>query len=146
MAFIPTEHVSDFDDFCRQNPGPLPVLHKSYEPGDFNAEPLSNDFSDARTDAAGYELYLDGVRQEPQKYLLPPSKYEDLQVFYLGCSFGFEDALIKAKVPLRNVDQRKNVSMYRTNVRMNEVRSFESSYENLIFELFTGIIRKVYLN
>ena len=123
MAFIPTEHVSDFDEFCRLNPGPLPVLHKSYEPGDYNAEPLSDDFSDARTDAAGYELYLDGVRQEPQKYLLPAAKYEDLQVFYLGCSFGFEDALLKANVPLRNVDQRKNVSMYRTNVKMNEVRA-----------------------
>ena len=121
LAFIPAEHVNDFSEFCRLNPGPLPVLHKSYETDDFNAEPLSDDFSDARTDAAGYEVYLDGVRQEPQKYLLPANKFENLHVFYLGCSFGFENALTQAKVPLRNVDQQKNVSMYRTNVKMNQV-------------------------
>jgi len=124
LAFIPSAHVADFTEFCRRNPGPLPVLHQSYESGDFNAEPLSNDFSDARTDAAGYEVYLDGVRQEAQKYLLPPSKYEDMHVFYLGCSFGFENALTKAKIPLRNVDQQKNVSMYRTSVKMNAVGVF----------------------
>ena len=60
-----------------------------------------------------------GNRQESQKYLLPASKYENLQVFYLGCSFGFEHALQQAKVPLRNVDQNKNVSMYKTNIQMN---------------------------
>ena len=27
---------------------------------DFNAEPLTDDFSDARTDAAGYDVYLEG--------------------------------------------------------------------------------------
>ena len=46
-------------------------------------------------------------------------KYENLQVFYLGCSFGFEHTLQQAKVPLRNVDQNKNVSMYKTNIHMN---------------------------
>ena len=27
---------------------------------DFNAEPLTDDFSDARTDAAGYDVYVEG--------------------------------------------------------------------------------------
>ena len=65
-----------------------------------------------------------GNRQESQKYLLPASKFENLQVFYLGCSFGFEHALQQAKVPLRNVDQNKNVSMYKTNIHMNQVGVF----------------------
>ena len=60
LAFIPDEHVEDFTEFCRINSGPLPVLHKSYESMDFNAEPLTDDFSDARTDAAGYDVYLEG--------------------------------------------------------------------------------------
>ena len=60
LAFIPDEHVDDFTEFCRVNSGPLPVLHKSYESMDFNAEPLTDDFSDARTDAAGYDVYLEG--------------------------------------------------------------------------------------
>ena len=28
---------------------------------DFNAEPLTDDFSDARTDAAGYDVYCEGT-------------------------------------------------------------------------------------
>lgn len=33
--------------------------------------------------------------------------------FYLGCSFGFEGRLKEAGVPVRNVEQGRNVSMYR---------------------------------
>lgn len=33
--------------------------------------------------------------------------------FYLGCSFGFEGKLREAGVPVRNVEQGRNVSMYR---------------------------------
>uniref|UniRef100_A0A673CVU5 D-glutamate cyclase-like C-terminal domain-containing protein n=1 Tax=Sphaeramia orbicularis TaxID=375764 RepID=A0A673CVU5_9TELE len=36
--------------------------------------------------------------------------------FYLGCSFGFESRLKKAGVPVRNLEQGKNISMYRTTV------------------------------
>lgn len=37
----------------------------------------------------------------------------DMVTFYLGCSFGFEAALKAAGVPVRNVEQGKNVSMYK---------------------------------
>lgn len=37
----------------------------------------------------------------------------DMVCFYLGCSFGFEGRLKSAGVPVRNVEQGKNVSMYR---------------------------------
>ena len=53
MAFIPDEHFEEFAQFCEMNPGPMPVLHKSGEVGDFNAEPLTDTYADARTDAAG---------------------------------------------------------------------------------------------
>ena len=51
--FVPDDQFDNFDKFCEMNPGPLPVLHKSYELDDYNGEPLSNEYSDARTDAAG---------------------------------------------------------------------------------------------
>ncbi len=38
---------------------------------------------------------------------------QDMVTFYLGCSFGFESALKAAGVPVRNVEQGKNVSMYK---------------------------------
>jgi uncharacterized protein YcsI (UPF0317 family) len=36
--------------------------------------------------------------------------------FVIGCSFSFEQALREAGMPLRHVQQGKNVAMYRTNI------------------------------
>ncbi|MEQ2176908.1 hypothetical protein GOODEAATRI_032984, partial [Goodea atripinnis] len=41
------------------------------------------------------------------------SPLADMVTFYLGCSFGFEGKLKEAGIPVRNVEQGKNVSMYR---------------------------------
>ena len=68
-----------------------------------------------------YEVYRDGARGDAQKYLLPAKPFEMLRPFYLGCSFGFELALQRNGVALRNVEQKKNVSMFLTNIQMNSV-------------------------
>jgi uncharacterized protein YcsI (UPF0317 family) len=41
---------------------------------------------------------------------------KDLVTFVLGCSFSFEEALLEAGLPLRYVEQKKNVPMFRTSV------------------------------
>ena len=33
----------------------------------------------------------------------------------VGCSFSFENALVSARLPVRNLEEEKNVSMYITN-------------------------------
>lgn len=38
------------------------------------------------------------------------------QANLIGCSFSFETALLDAGVPVRNLDQGRNVAMYRTNI------------------------------
>ncbi len=40
---------------------------------------------------------------------------DDLVSFLIGCSFTFEDALREAGVPVRHIEQNRNVPMYRTN-------------------------------
>ena len=40
---------------------------------------------------------------------------DDLVVFLLGCSFSFEEALEQAGLPGRNVVEKKNVPMFKTN-------------------------------
>ncbi|WP_237565393.1 D-glutamate cyclase family protein [Ornithinimicrobium cavernae] len=40
---------------------------------------------------------------------------EDLVSFLIGCSFSFERALLDAGVPVLNIEQGRNVAMYRTN-------------------------------
>ncbi|KAB7566005.1 DUF1445 domain-containing protein [Verminephrobacter sp. Larva24] len=42
---------------------------------------------------------------------------EGRRAFVLGCSFSFEHGLIEAGIPLRHVDEGKNVAMYRTNIQ-----------------------------
>lgn len=39
--------------------------------------------------------------------------WSNMVTFYLGCSFGFEGRLTKAGVPVRNIQQGTNVSMFR---------------------------------
>jgi uncharacterized protein YcsI (UPF0317 family) len=41
---------------------------------------------------------------------------EDLVGFLLGCSFTFENALLMAGIPVRHIEQGRNVPMYRTNI------------------------------
>jgi len=40
---------------------------------------------------------------------------DDFVAFLIGCSFTFEAALLKAGVPVRHIEEGKNVPMYRTN-------------------------------
>ena len=36
--------------------------------------------------------------------------------FVIGCSFSFEEALLRAGLPLRHIEQNRNVAMYRTSL------------------------------
>ena len=41
---------------------------------------------------------------------------EDLVAFLLGCSFTFEQALLGNGIPVRHIEEKRNVPMYRTNI------------------------------
>jgi uncharacterized protein YcsI (UPF0317 family) len=41
--------------------------------------------------------------------------HEGMVSFLLGCSFSFESAMLAAGLPVRNIEEGKNVSMYITN-------------------------------
>ena len=51
--------------------------------------------------------------------------WEDIVTFYLGCSFTFEESLLRAGVVLSSVEEGKNVAMYRSSVQLCKVGSFE---------------------
>jgi uncharacterized protein YcsI (UPF0317 family) len=48
----------------------------------------------------------------------------DLVSFAIGCSFTFETALLAAGVPVRHIEQERNVPMYRTNIRCRSAGRF----------------------
>ena len=45
-------------------------------------------------------------------------------VFAIGCSFSFEQMLLDAGIRLRHIEQRRNVAMYRTNIRNRRAGPF----------------------
>src|SRR6218665_811467 len=71
---------------------------------------------DIRTDVPAYRVYRDGVLVGEVDDLKALWR-DDFVAFVLGCSFSFEHGLIEAGIPLRHVDEGKNVAMYRTNIQ-----------------------------
>ncbi|XP_044128480.1 D-glutamate cyclase, mitochondrial isoform X1 [Bufo gargarizans] len=115
--------ANDFEKFCQANSGPLPLLYRS-DSGQWKCPPLSSD-SDIRTDCLLYRKYEHGIYTESLASLESYSdQLKDMVTFYLGCSFSFESAVQKLGVPVRNVDQQRNVSMYTTTVPCHEVGKF----------------------
>ncbi|NXC14893.1 GLUCM protein, partial [Corythaeola cristata] len=114
--------ADDFEKFCHANNGPLPLLYRS-KPGDWKCS-LSSD-SDIRTDCLQYRMYERGVFTGSLKSLKEYSEQlKDMVTFYLGCSFSFEKAFQNAGIPIRNVEQNRNVSMYKTAVPCHSVSTF----------------------
>lgn len=115
--------ADDFEKFCHANDGPLPLLYRS-QPGDWKCPSLSSD-SDIRTDCLQYRKYEHGACTGSLKSLKEYSEQlKDMVTFYLGCSFSFEKAVQKAGIPIRNVEQKCNVSMYKTTVPCHSVSVF----------------------
>ena len=112
LVMLPEEEAFHFLLFCVRNPKPCPILDV-LEPG--QTEPRIAPGSDLRTDLPKYRVYekgalkaeVDGVTQ---------FFHQGMVSFLLGCSFSFENAMLASGLPVRNIEEGKNVSMYVTNI------------------------------
>ena len=111
LVILPRDAAFDFLLFCVRNPKPCPILDV-LEPGRW--EPKIAPGADLRTDLPLYRVYRDG-KLEKEVEDVTDLFGDDMVSFLLGCSFSFESALIAAGVPVRNLEEEKNVSMYITN-------------------------------
>ena len=110
LIALPREHAYDFLVFAQRNPRSCPVLEVT-EPGGTSGGIFSGDL---RTDLPAYRVYRDGELAEERDEVTGLWR-EDLVCFLIGCSFTFEAALLDAGVPVRHIEQGRNVPMYRTN-------------------------------
>ena len=114
LVILPRIHADDFLRFCLSNPKPCPLLGVS-EPGRWTIEALGEDL-DLRTDVPGYYVYRDGRRAE-ELTSLAALWQPDFVTFAIGCSFSFEQMLLQEGIPLRHLQERRNVPMFLTSVK-----------------------------
>jgi uncharacterized protein YcsI (UPF0317 family) len=113
LAILPEKQAGDFHRFCQLNPRPCPIIGMS-DVGNPKIPALGIDL-DIRTDLPGYRVWRNGeVAEEPTDIVA--YWRDDLVAFVLGCSFSFEEALMAEGLPIRNVERKVRVPMYRTNI------------------------------
>ena len=111
LVVLPREWAFDMLLFGQRNPGPVPLLDVT-DPGAFRTV-LAPD-ADLRTDLPRYRVWREGeLVDEPTD--VRTLWADDLVAFLVGCSFSFDTVLNLAGIPVRNIEQGRNVSMYRTN-------------------------------
>lgn len=113
LVVLPREWAFDMLLFGQRNPAPVPLLDVT-DPGSFRTSLAPE--ADLRTDVPRYRVWRDGELVDEPTDVVELWR-EDLVSFLIGCSFSFESALMDAGVPVRNIEQGCNVSMYRTNVQ-----------------------------
>jgi len=111
LVVVPRDWAYDMLLFATRNPKPCPVLDVT-DPG----APTTRlaPAADLRTDLPRYRIWRDGrVVDEPSD--VTDHWRKDLVAFLIGCSFTFESILAAHGIPLRHLDQARNVPMYVTN-------------------------------
>jgi len=113
LAIVPKEYAYDFLLFTQRNPRPCPVLEVS----DVGSRILKKIAAgaDIATDIPKYRIYengeLTGEYTNVEKFWR-----DDLVSFLIGCSFSFEAELLEIGVPVRHIEENRNVPMFITNI------------------------------
>ncbi|MET9520295.1 putative hydro-lyase [Streptomyces sp. NPDC002994] len=110
LLSVPADWAYEVLLFCQRNPKPCPVLDVT-DAGSWST-PLAPG-ADLRTDLPGYRVWQHGELVDDPTEVTGHWR-DDLVSFLIGCSFTFEAALSEAGVPMRHVEQGRNVSMYTT--------------------------------
>lgn len=151
LVALPRSIAYDFLLFAQRNPRPCPVLEVS-DTGSRELHYIAEG-ADIATDIPRYRIYEHG---ELTGEYTDVSKFwrDDLVSFLIGCSFSFEGDLLAADVPVRQIEEHKNVPMYNTNIPCrpagifhgNMVVSMRPIPESLVPKavLITGAMPKVH--
>lgn len=124
LVILDADHAIDFETFCHLNPRPCPLLAKT-EIGDPRLPALGHEI-DLRTDLPGYRIWRNGAVDEVVPDITELWKPRFVG-FALGCSFGFEQALVEKGIELAYLSSGRNVAMYDTNIPLKRSGNFGGS-------------------
>ena len=113
LAILPEKYALDFLRFCQRNPKPCPIVGVG-DSGDPTLPTLGYDI-DIRTDVSKYRVFRNGALSD-EVTDINDLWTDDLVTVALGCSFTFENALLRNGIPVRHVEKGLNVPMFRTNI------------------------------
>lgn len=115
LAILPEKYALDFLRFCQRNPKPCPIVGVG-DSGDPTLPTLGHDI-DIRKDVSKYRVFRNGALTD-EVTDISDVWADDLVTVALGCSFTFENALLRSGIPVRHVEKGLNVPMYRTNINL----------------------------
>lgn len=122
LIILPENLAFEFMLFAQRNPKPCPILDVM-EPGQYQPV-LTAPKADLRTDLPRYRIYENGILKE-EVTDIKDYWQKDFVSFLIGCSFTFESALLEASIPIRHIEEGKNVPMYKTNIQCREAGIFQ---------------------
>ncbi|MBK5252555.1 MAG: putative hydro-lyase [Peptostreptococcaceae bacterium] len=124
VVILPEEYAVDFRAFAKKNPTACPVLEE-LPAGEFLTRKTADE-ADMRTDVPKYKVFIDGKFIE-YKESIAELWQKDFVTFLLGCSFSFENAFLKQGVPVRQIEQNRNVPMYITSIPCKTAGRFKGT-------------------
>ena len=113
LVTLPRDIAYDFLLFTQRNPRPCPLLEVS-DTGSRLLQQIAPG-ADIATDLPKYRIYEHGVLTGEYTDVVKFWR-KDFVSFLIGCSFSFEGELLAADVPVRHIEEGKNVPMYNTNI------------------------------
>ncbi|MFQ5413328.1 MAG: putative hydro-lyase [Phycisphaerae bacterium] len=121
LVVLRADDADDFHAFCRRNPRPCPLLDVT-PPGCWEPAALAPG-ADVRSDLPAYRVYVRGVHTATVTSIAPYWR-DDCVAFLIGCSFTFDAALLAAGLPVRHIEEGRNVPMYRTSIACEPAGAF----------------------
>lgn len=121
LCILPKDLAFDFLLFCNRNPKPCPVL----EVGDAGSRVIRAmaDHADVATDFPKYRIWKNGLLAE-EVTDISDIWQDDFVYFLIGCSFSFEAELLEAGIPVRHIEENRNVPMFNTNIPLKKAGIF----------------------
>ena len=113
VVILPLRYAEDFLLFCTNNPKPCPLVGLSSVGS--TSIPSLGDF-DIRSDIPRYRVFREGCLDAEVTDIADQWR-DDLVTFVLGCSFTFEEALMRHGFQVRHIELGRNVAMFRTNIK-----------------------------
>lgn len=113
LIILPPEYAGDFEEFAKRNPFPCPILEI------IRGTPETHDIGEGGnicTDIPKYRIYRDGKWDGKELTDVRDYWKEGYVGFLIGCSFSFEETLMREGIEIRHIVQGRNVPMFKTNI------------------------------